>query len=133
MSSSKRSKASRSKSSSSQIAAAPAPATDGSWVTAILREPAPAKPFVFETPALPRPATPKPALAKTAAPSPTPKITVPETASQRQAPSPEEMRRMVAQLAYSRAENIGFGRTNPVEDWLWAEQEVRRRFDSRAA
>ena len=49
------------------------------------------------------------------------------------APSMEEMRRMVAQLAYQRAENIGFGRTNPVEDWLWAEQEVQRRMESRAA
>jgi hypothetical protein len=43
------------------------------------------------------------------------------------------MRTLVAQLAYLRAENLGFGRTNPLEDWLWAEQEVSRRLQARAA
>lgn len=47
--------------------------------------------------------------------------------------SPEEQRRLVAKLAYVRAEGIGFGRSNPVEDWLWAEQEVKRMLGARAA
>lgn len=47
--------------------------------------------------------------------------------------SPEEHRRLVAKLAYVRAEGIGFGRSNPVEDWLWAEQEVKRMLGARAA
>lgn len=36
----------------------------------------------------------------------------------------EERRRLIALAAYYRAERKGFGKTNPVEDWLLAESEV---------
>lgn len=36
----------------------------------------------------------------------------------------EERRRLIALAAYYRAQRVGFGKTNPVEDWLLAEREV---------
>lgn len=36
----------------------------------------------------------------------------------------DERRRLIALAAYYRAERKGFGKTNPVEDWLLAESEV---------
>lgn len=45
-------------------------------------------------------------------------------ASERRPISIEERRRMIALAAYRRAETIGFGKTNPVEDWLVAEREI---------
>lgn len=72
-----------------------------------------------------------------AAPAPPPRADVPPVRPPAaQAPaalSPEERRHLVAKLAYVRAEGIGFGRSNPVEDWLWAEQEVKRMLGARAA
>jgi hypothetical protein len=38
--------------------------------------------------------------------------------------SSEERRRRIALAAYRRAERLGFGTTNPVEDWLVSEREV---------
>ncbi len=38
--------------------------------------------------------------------------------------SSEERRRLIAHAAYHRAQRIGFGKTNPIEDWLLAEKEV---------
>ncbi|HRI67317.1 MAG TPA: DUF2934 domain-containing protein [Polyangium sp.] len=38
--------------------------------------------------------------------------------------SSEERRRLISHAAYHRALRIGFGKTNPVEDWLLAEKEV---------
>lgn len=45
-------------------------------------------------------------------------------ASERRPISMEERRRMIALAAYRRAETIGFGKTNPLEDWLVAEREI---------
>jgi len=36
----------------------------------------------------------------------------------------EERRRLIALAAYDRAQRTGFGKTDPVEDWLLAEREV---------
>jgi hypothetical protein len=38
--------------------------------------------------------------------------------------SNEERRRLIALAAYYRAQQVGFGKTNPVDDWLLAEREV---------
>lgn len=38
--------------------------------------------------------------------------------------SSEERRRLISMAAYYRAQRSGFGKTNPVEDWLLAEREV---------
>lgn len=38
--------------------------------------------------------------------------------------SNDERRRLIALAAYYRAQHVGFGKTNPVEDWLVAEREV---------
>lgn len=48
----------------------------------------------------------------------------PPTSSARPTISPEERRRRIALAAYQRAERLGFGNTDPVEDWLAAEREV---------
>lgn len=40
----------------------------------------------------------------------------------------EELMRMIAELAYFRAEKRGFQGGDPVEDWLMAEQEIKSRF-----
>ena len=45
-------------------------------------------------------------------------------ASARKPISTEERRRLIALAAYRRAETIGFGKTNPLEDWLVAERTV---------
>jgi hypothetical protein len=36
----------------------------------------------------------------------------------------DERRRLISLAAYLRAQRVGFGKTNPVEDWLLAEREV---------
>ena len=38
--------------------------------------------------------------------------------------SNDERRRLIALAAYYRAQRVGFGKTNPIEDWLVAEREV---------
>ncbi len=38
--------------------------------------------------------------------------------------SSQERRRLIAMAAYYRAQRVGFGKTNPVDDWLLAEREV---------
>ena len=38
--------------------------------------------------------------------------------------SADERRRLISLAAYHRAQRIGFGKTNPIEDWLLAEKEV---------
>lgn len=38
--------------------------------------------------------------------------------------SPEERRRLIQLAAYYRAERIGFGKTDPIENWLVAEREI---------
>lgn len=54
-----------------------------------------------------------------------PDSTPPPAASERRPMlSSAERHRLIAQRAYARAERFGFGRTNPVEDWLLAEREV---------
>jgi len=45
-------------------------------------------------------------------------------ASDRKPISREERRRLIELVAYRRAERLGFGKTNPVEDWLVAEREI---------
>lgn len=48
----------------------------------------------------------------------------PAAASERRPVSMEERRRLIRIAAYHRAERIGFGVTDPVEDWLVAEREI---------
>lgn len=36
----------------------------------------------------------------------------------------EERHRQIAKAAFERALSHGLGRTNPLEDWLWAEQHI---------
>jgi hypothetical protein len=43
--------------------------------------------------------------------------------------SADERRRMIAELAYYRAERRGFAHGDAVADWLEAEQEVLQRID----
>jgi len=38
--------------------------------------------------------------------------------------APEERRRLISMAAYYRAQRVGFGKTNPIEDWLLAEREI---------
>ena len=45
-------------------------------------------------------------------------------ASERRPVSIEERRRLIALAAYRRAESIGLGKTNPLEDWLVAERQI---------
>lgn len=45
----------------------------------------------------------------------------------------DERQQLVARVAYHRAERLGFGRTDPVEDWLWAEREVARMLAEQSA
>lgn len=47
--------------------------------------------------------------------------------------SAQERRDLVARTAYLRALQQGLGRTDPVEDWLWAEREVERRLGAQSA
>ncbi|WP_170319299.1 DUF2934 domain-containing protein [Polyangium spumosum] len=74
---------------------------------------------------------PPPPVALAPAPAPTPEApaTIDEdsrapAASERRPISMEERRRLIALAAYRRAETIGFGKTNPLEDWLVAEREI---------
>jgi hypothetical protein len=50
--------------------------------------------------------------------------TAPPASAEPPTTSNEERRRLIALAAYQRAERLGLGRTNPVEDWLVAEREV---------
>jgi len=70
-----------------------------------------------------------PALRSTRAPT---APTLPTTRTAPTAPTIEERRQLVAKLAYFRAERLGF-RTDPVEDWLWAEREVERMLSAQSA
>jgi hypothetical protein len=47
--------------------------------------------------------------------------------------STQERRELVARAAYQRAVQHGLGRTDPVEDWLWAEREIERRLGAQTA
>lgn len=76
--------------------------------------------------------TPMPA-AGTAAEAPIPAPAPASPSAPPRALTADERRDLVAKLAYFRAEKRGFGATNPVEDWLWAEEEVRRRSQAHAA
>ncbi len=38
--------------------------------------------------------------------------------------SSDERRRLISLAAYYRAQRTGFGKTNPIEDWLLAEREI---------
>lgn len=50
----------------------------------------------------------------------------PETLSSIQTPAPEDYQRRVAEAAYYRALERGFQCGDPMDDWLQAEQEIRR-------
>ena len=39
--------------------------------------------------------------------------------------APAELRQMIARAAYGRAEQRGFAAGQELEDWLWAEHEVK--------
>jgi hypothetical protein len=49
------------------------------------------------------------------------------------APAGHDRQELVARMAYFRAERLGFGCTDPVEDWLWAEREVERMLAAQSA
>lgn len=80
--------------------------------------------------ALVEPKTPveiAPALTSDAAPMEALMETLPVTApiqEPRRVISSEERQRLISLAAYYRAQRTGFGKTNPVEDWLLAEREV---------
>jgi len=46
--------------------------------------------------------------------------------------SPEEVYRLIQESAYFKAKARGFAPGHEVQDWIEAEQEVRRRLDGRA-
>ena len=74
-------------------------------------------------PSHPKPAAPKPA-AKTAAPRPA----VPKASAEKPSPpvSGDELRRLVAEAAYYRAQRRGFEPGYELQDWVEAESEVKR-------
>lgn len=47
----------------------------------------------------------------------------------RNEPSPEEIRRLIAEAAYYRAKQRGFAPGHEVEDWIEAESEVMERIN----
>ena len=47
-------------------------------------------------------------------------------------PSPEEVYRLIQESAYFKAKARGFAPGHEVQDWIEAEQEVRRRLEGRA-
>lgn len=142
MASSKRSRAPRSKSSparttkaapqretaeakrSSPASAAPPAPTPAVEASLSQASPLLSAPALGEAPATAAEAPVIPV--ETAPAAEAPVIPMPAAAAE-PAMSEEDPRELVARLAYFRALERGFGRTNPVEDWLWAEQEVSRR------
>jgi hypothetical protein len=86
----------------------------------------------------------KPAAAKSAASRPTParksaraapdtRAPERETSGNSQAPlSAEEVYRLIQESAYFKAKARGFAPGHEVQDWIEAEQEVRRRLEGRA-
>ncbi len=48
----------------------------------------------------------------------------PPAATPRKTISNDERRRLIQIAAYHRAERVGFGKTDPVENWLVAEREI---------
>ncbi|MDH5649010.1 MAG: DUF2934 domain-containing protein [Gammaproteobacteria bacterium] len=55
------------------------------------------------------------------------KTRTPTTSNVSQSSSQEQLRRMIAEAAYFRAQARGFNGGDPVEDWLAAEQEVAKK------
>ena len=84
-----------------------------------------------KTPASP----PTPARKSTKAAPGAPSVRAPERETSRntQAPlSPEEVYRLIQESAYFKAKARGFAPGHEVQDWIEAEQEVRRRLEGRA-
>jgi hypothetical protein len=54
-----------------------------------------------------------------------------EASSEMTAISPEQWRAMVAEAAYYRAQRRGFDGGSPEQDWLEAEEEIRRSLEER--
>lgn len=150
MASSKRPKTSRSKSSppparTSAPPGAERPEAKGSLLaSAILSEKGMQRALRLAKAPLPQASTPPPMAAPASIPAPVvnpmPAAAAPSASPAPASPSAppraltaDERRDLVAKLAYFRAEKRGFGATNPVEDWLWAEEEVRRRSQAHAA
>lgn len=82
------------------------------------------------------PAEIAPALTSEAAPMEALIETLPVAApvkEERRVISSEERQRLISLAAYYRAQRTGFGKTNPVEDWLLAEREVDAMIASRNA
>jgi len=48
-------------------------------------------------------------------------------------PATAEINRMIAEAAYYRALARGFDKTDPIDDWLTAEQEITRSVNGHAA
>jgi hypothetical protein len=49
-----------------------------------------------------------------------------------QSPTPEQLYRMIQEIAYFKAKARNFAPGHEVQDWIEAEAEVRRRIESRA-
>ena len=78
---------------------------------------------------------PTPARKTTKAAPDTPVVRAPEreASGNTTAPlSPEEVYRLIQESAYFKAKARGFAPGHEVQDWIEAEQEVRRRLDDRA-
>jgi hypothetical protein len=78
-------------------------------------------------------ATPKPD-SKAAAPrrSPSEQRAAPMASNLRPEASPEEIRRLIAEAAYYRAQERGFEPGHELEDWVEAESEVMERINGQA-
>jgi len=84
-----------------------------------------------KTPASP----PTPARKSTKAAPGIPSVRVAERQTSRKTPaalSPEEVYRLIQESAYFKAKARGFAPGHEVQDWIEAEQEVRRRLEGRA-
>jgi hypothetical protein len=70
---------------------------------------------------------------RTAPDAPAARAPVRETSGNTAAPlSPEEVYRLIQESAYFKAKARGFAPGHEVQDWIEAEQEVRRRLEDRA-
>ena len=79
--------------------------------------------------------TPTPARRSTKAAPDTPTVRAPERETSGNSAaklSPEEVYRLIQESAYFKAKARGFAPGHEVQDWIEAEQEVRRRLEGRA-
>jgi len=51
-----------------------------------------------------------------------------QQSSHKESIDPEKVRKMIAECAYYKAEKRGFSAGHEIEDWLEAEQEVKKQY-----